>query len=170
MEVNGIIKFFSTYGWKLGLLALSGILVLGFLKKVGVFKKLNPKCKKYVYFGLSAVFSIIACTIYLLATHSFQWIPYLILCGSIFGLTLVVYGIYENTGLRWLWNKVLDLLCTGIKKLFMLIFVHKVSADKVKEFLVDYGKEASEKLLQEVKQEIDERAKKEAEQKATEAK
>ncbi|MGN0960768.1 MAG: hypothetical protein ACI4PF_01050 [Christensenellales bacterium] len=160
MEVQGIIKFFSTYGWKLGLLALSGIVVLGFLKKVGTFKKLNPKYKKYVYFGLSAVFSIVACTIYLLATKSFQWIPYLILCGSIFGLTLIVYQIYEHTGLRWLWNKIVDFVCLGIKKFFTLIFVHKVDAKKLEKDMMKFGVDEAIKFGQELQAKIDEEKKK----------
>ena len=47
MEVNFILDFFKSYGWQLGLLSLSGIVILGFLKRLGVFKKLNEKYKKY---------------------------------------------------------------------------------------------------------------------------
>ena len=32
MEVNFIIDFFKNYGWQLGLLSLSGIVILGILK------------------------------------------------------------------------------------------------------------------------------------------
>ena len=90
-------EFFKNYGWQLTLLALSGIVVLGFLKWVGVFNKLKDTSKKYVYYALSCVLSIIACTIYILATKSFAWASYGILCGAVVGLTGAVYTIYENT-------------------------------------------------------------------------
>ena len=63
MDFNVVLDFFKTYGWQLGLLSLSGIVVLGCLKWFGCFKKVNSKYKKYLYFGLSVVFSIIACKI-----------------------------------------------------------------------------------------------------------
>lgn len=159
MDTGIVVEFFKNYGWQLGLLALSGIVVLGFLKKVGVFKKLNANYKKYVYFVLSCFFSIVSCLIYVLVVHSFEWVPFLTLCGGIIALTLVVYGIYENTGLRALWNKIFDLLLVGLKKLFVLIFVHKVNEKQVKKFLVEYGQEATATLIAEVNKEIEENKK-----------
>ena len=47
MDFNVVLDFFKTYGWQLGLLSLSGIVVLGCLKWFGCFKKVNDKYKKY---------------------------------------------------------------------------------------------------------------------------
>lgn len=149
-----VVDFFKEYGWQLGLLALSGIVVLGFLKKIGVFKKLNDKYKKYVYFALSSVFSIIACTIYVLINKSFVLEPYLLMCLMVFVVTVVAYHIYEHIGLRWVWNKIVDFFVLCVKKLFCLIFVHKVSADKIKKEMLKFGVDEAIKVGQELKTEL----------------
>lgn len=150
MEVNFILDFFKNYGWQLGLLSLSGIFILGFLKKIGVFKKLNEKYKKYVYSGLSAVLSIIACTIYILVTSQFEILSYLTVCGLVIVITITAYHIYEHTGARWVWNKFIDILWSAIKKLFTLIFVHKLDSKKIKSEMIKYGVEESKNALNEL--------------------
>lgn len=155
MEVNFILDFFKNYGWQLGLLSLSGIVILGFLKKIGVFKKLNDKYKKYVYAGLSALFSIIACTVYILITSQFEIISYLTVCGLVIVISITAYHIYEHTGARWLWNKFIDLLWSAIKKLFTLIFVHKLDTKKIKSEMIKYGVEESKNALNELIAEIE---------------
>ena len=155
MEVKFILDFFKNYGWQLGLLSLSGIVILGFLKKVGVFKKLNEKYKKYVYSGISALLSIIACTIYILATSQFEIISYLTVCGLVIVSTITAYHIYEHTGARWVWNKFIDLLWVAIKKLFTLIFVHKLDSKKIKSEMAKFGIEASQTILNELVAEVE---------------
>lgn len=160
MEVGLIIDFFKMYGWQLGLLAFSGIVLLGFLKKVGVFNKLKKEYRKYVFFGISAVLSIIACTAYLLIINKFEWVSYLVLCAMVFAVTYFGYGIYEHTEARWLWNKFIDLIVAGVKKLFCLIFVHKVNADKLTKEITKFGVDEAVKLAQELQNKVNEEKKK----------
>ena len=167
MEVGFIIDFFKMYGWQLGLLALSGMVLLGFLKKVGVFNKLKKEYRKYVFFGLSAVLSIIACTVYLLLINGFEWVSYLVLCGMVFVVTYFAYGIYEHTGARWLWNKLIDLVVLGVKKLFTLIFVHKVDEKKLTKEITKFGFDETIKLLQEIQIKLDEEKRKAEQEKQT---
>lgn len=160
MEFNVVLDFFKTYGWQLGLLSLSGIVVLGCLKWFGCFKKVNDKYKKYLYFGLSVAFSIIACTIYILATHSFNWVSYLLLCVAVIGVTLVAYGIYENTGLRALWIKVvLNNVSKLFKTLVSAIVKGSINADKLKKMAIDLGSETLNELANQAKALEEEKAK-----------
>ena len=160
MEFNVVLDFFKTYGWQLGLLSLSGIIVLGCLKWFGCFKKVNDKYKKYLYFGLSVAFSIIACTIYILATHSFNWVSYLLLCVAVIGVTLVAYGIYENTGLRALWVKVvLNNVSKFFKTLVSAIVKGSMNADKLKKMAIDLGSETLNELANQAKALEEEKAK-----------
>ena len=167
MEVGFIVDFFKMYGWQLGLLALSGMVLLGFLKKVGLFNKLKKEYRKYVFFGISAVLSIIACTIYLLLINGFEWVSYLVLCGMVFVVTYFAYGIYEHTGARWLWNKLIDLVVLGVKKLFTLIFVHKVDEKKLTKEITKFGFDETIKLLQEIQIKLDEEKRKAEQEKQT---
>lgn len=147
MDINVILNFFATYGWQLGLLALSGIVVLGFLKKVGVFKKLKDDYKKYVYFALSCIFSIIACTIYLLATHTFAWASYLILCVMVMVVTIVGYHIYEHIGARWLWNKALGYIGKFFKWAFGQAVLKSLSTEGLKKKAIALGSQALRELV-----------------------
>lgn len=139
MNYNVIIDFFKTFGWELFLLALSGSVVLGALKWFGCFKKLNSKYKKYVYFGLSCTFSIIACTIYIVTTNNFHWLSYLTLCFAVMALTIVLYAFYENTGLRAANKKILNLISKGFKALCAAIVSGTMSEDKLKKMAVGLG-------------------------------
>lgn len=170
MEAKFILDFFKNYGWQLGLLSLSGIVILGLLKKIGVFKKLADKHKKYVYSGISALLSIIACTIYILATSKFEIVSYLTMCGLVIVLTITTYHIYEHTGARWLWNKIFDWVIDAIKKLFTLIFIHKLDSKKIKSEMAKYGIEASQTILNELMAEVEanKRLKEEKEQQPAE--
>ena len=160
MEFNVVLDFFKTYGWQLGLWSLSGIIVLGCLKWFDCFKKVNDKYKKYLYFGLSVAFSIIACTIYILATHSFNWVSYLLLCVAVIGVTLVAYGIYENTGLRALWVKVvLNNVSKLFKTLVSAIVKGSMNADKLKKMASDLVSETLNELANQAKALEEEKAK-----------
>ena len=145
-------EFFKNYGWQLTLLALSGIIVLGFLKWVGVFNKVKADVKKYVYYGLSCILSIVACTIYILATHTFAWASYGILCCVVIGVTGAVYIIYENTGLRKLWKIV---VLNNIARLFKLItntiVTGTLTKERVKKLAIDLGSQTLAELSAEAK-------------------
>lgn len=152
MDYRMIGEFFKNYGWQLTLLALSGIAVLGFLKWVGVFDKVKPEAKKYVYYGISCLLSIIACTIYILATHTFAWASYGILCGAVVGLTGAVYTIYENTGIRKLWKTfVLNNIAKLFKAISGAIVTGTLTEEKIKKLAIDLGSQALTELSAEAK-------------------
>ena len=154
MEYVKIVReFFSNYGWEVALLALSGIVLLGFLKWIGVFKKVPNTAKKYVYFGVSCGLSIIICTIYILAIGQFAWLSWLVMSVYIIFFTLGAYGIYEHTGLRKL---VQIAILNPISKLFKLIVSGAISKDQIKEKALELGSEALEELVAEAKQKEEE--------------
>lgn len=139
MDSDMVIRFFTEYGWIMTALATSGILFIGVLKSFGLFDKLNKKIKKYVYFGLSCIISIVACTAYLCATDAFEWKGWSITIACIIPYTLAIYGLYENTGLRGLLQKV---LFAPVKKLagrlWQLLVSGKIGKDSVKDALEDF--------------------------------
>ena len=114
-----ILHFFKEFGWQLTVLATSGIVFLGLLKAFGVFKKIKSSYKKYIYYALSTVLSILACTAYIFITDVFEWRTYLILIAGIIGYTSAIYTLYENTGIRDLLKK---FLYEPIKKLLTKIW------------------------------------------------
>lgn len=167
MDFNVILGFFRTYGWQLGLLALSGIVVLGTLKWFGCFKKVNDKIKKYLYFGLSVAFSIIACSTYIFAINAFDWASYGVLCGAVVAVTLVAYGIWENTGLRALWKKViLDSISKLVKLIASAIVGGTIKSDSkvVHKQIVALGADTLNQLVAEART-IEEQKKKAEEEK-----
>lgn len=146
MECALIVEFFANYGWKLGLLSLSGIVIFGFLKWFGVFNKLAKNVRKYLYFWLSCVLSIIACTIYVLACGNFEIISYLLLCGAVISITIVVYHFYEHTQLRTVWGKVLDLIAKLFKFVVSAIVTKTLTEDKLKAKAIELGSQALAEL------------------------
>lgn len=151
MDYNMIAGFFQIYGWQLGALTLCGIIFLGLLKWFGVFNKVSPKIKKYLYFGLSCIFSIIACTIYLLCTVGIVLLNYITLCVAVIGFTLAIYGLYENTGLRALWQKVLKLIEKLFKTTLSAIMSGTLNEDKLKSLASKLSIEALNELIGEAK-------------------
>lgn len=152
MDYEMIGDFFKNYGWQLTLLAFSGIIVLGFLKWIGVFKNLKANNRKYIYYALSCALSIVACTIYILATKSFAWVSYGILCGAVVGLTGAVYTIYENTGLRKLWKTiVLDNITRLFKLLTSAIVTGTLTKERLKKLAIDLGSQTLNELSAEAK-------------------
>ena len=149
IDLSMIPQFFKTYGWQLGALALSGILVLGFLKWIGIFKNINKTYKKYIYFGISCALSIIACTIYLLVEHAFQWTNYVILCLSVIALTSVSYNLYECIGLRALVKlAILD----PLSKLTKIIISGSLSSEQKQNMALSLGSETLTNLVSEAKE------------------
>ena len=167
MELALIEDFFVNYGWQLGLLSLSGIVILGFLKWFGVFNKLAKNVRKYLYFGLSCVLSIIACTIYVLACGTFEALSYLLLCVAVMGITIVAYHFYEHTGLRTAWNKVLDLIAKLFKFVVSAIVTKTLTEDKLKAKAIELG---SQVLAELTKTARENELKAQQEQKPTEVK
>ena len=114
-----IINFFSQYGWQLGVCALSGIFILGCIKCTKVFDKIeNVQVKKALYLVSSVLLSVIACAIYLKITNGFTWKALGLVGASIFGLNQVAYQLYETSGVRALWKKLLNFMGDSFTKLF----------------------------------------------------
>ena len=166
-----IISFFKNYGWQLTVLATSGILLLGILKSFGTFKKVPAKGKKYIYYGISCVLSILACTSYILIKHSFEWRAYLILIAGIIGYTSAIYTLYENTGVRDLISK---FIFTPLKKLFSKCWKHIVEGTLDKDAVIalasSYGVDVANQIIssavekEQEKKQLEEKKQKEQEQ------
>ena len=112
-------SFFLEHGWKLTLIALSGIPFLGILKRAHVFDKIeNKNARKALIEGISSAFSIIVSLIYLLVVNKFNFGKFAILSGGILMLNQTAYVIYENFGIRTILNKGLNIMWDFIKRLF----------------------------------------------------
>lgn len=147
IDIVIVSDFCKTFGWKLCLLAVAGIVILGCLKWFGCFKKINDKYKKYVYFATSCAISIISCTIYILVMHKFVWYNYLLLCGSVIVLTQAVYGLYEML-IRPHWKKlVLDNIAKLFKKIVSAISSGSLDSNKRKEIAIGLGSDILTELV-----------------------
>lgn len=165
-----IISFFSKFGWQLGVCALSGIFILGCIKCTKVFDKIeNAQVKKALYLVSSVLLSLVACAIYLKITNGFTWQALGLVGASIFGLNQVAYQVYETSGVRALWKKLLNFMGDNFLKLFesvkSAVFTSfgstalRALADKVE--IEEHNKEVKNKAKLEAK----ENAKKEKEAK-----
>ena len=123
-----ILQFISTYGWKLALIACSGIFVVGILKFFDVFKKIEKSKRKYVYAIISSALSIIASAIYLIAIGSFHIAGFAVISSAIYGINQAIYALYENSGFR----SALRTLGT-----LFITFVAKKQLDQAKADIID---------------------------------
>lgn len=115
LELQQLITFMGTYGWQMALIALVGIILLGILKYVNAFSKVEKEKRKPIYFAISMGFSLIATTIYLLIIKQFN-VSYLItVTGAIYAMNQAMYAVYETTNLRDLVSKIFNLLSEKIK-------------------------------------------------------
>lgn len=112
-----IIQFFAQYGWKLALIACSGILILGVLKFFHVFDKIEKSKRKYVYAAVSTGLSLIASLIYLLCTGSLEWATFGVYAASLYAFNQVIYSMYETFGIRALVRKFGRLCLKVIEKM-----------------------------------------------------
>ena len=154
MTADMVIRFFENYGWIMTVLATSGIVFVGCLKALGLFSRLKPKAKKYVYFGCSCVVSIIVCTIYLCVNNMFEWVDWGMTAACIIGYTMAIYGIYENTGVRALLKKVLFIPAKNLlKNLTALMFSKNISKEKLQLLAKDLGSDILMQLAEEIQHE-----------------
>jgi hypothetical protein len=123
-----ILQFIATYGWKLALIACSGIFVLGILKFFNIFDKIEKSKRKYLYAGISAGISIIASGIYLAVVGAFEWSGFAVIAGAIYGINQALYALYENVGIRTLLRK--------LGNIFIKI-VAKKQLDQAKSDIID---------------------------------
>lgn len=105
-----IYSFFLSHGWKLTLIALSGIALLGVLKACNVFRKVEKEKRKYIYAAVSTSISILASAVYLVATGTFAWSTFGLLSLGIFGVNQAAYAVYETYGVRALFRKIASLV------------------------------------------------------------
>lgn len=112
-----IIQFFTQYGWKLALIACSGIFILGVLKFFHVFDKIEKSKRKYVYAAVSTGLSLIASLIYLLCTNSLEWATFGVYAASLYAFNQLIYSMYETFGVRALIRKFGKVLLKVIKKM-----------------------------------------------------
>lgn len=153
MTSDMLIRFFENYGWIMTVLATSGIIIVGFLKACGVFNKISESYRKYVYFGVSCVISVVACTIYLCASKQFEWASWGITAACIIGFTLTLYGVYENTGLRDLLKKVIFTpLKNALKKAETSIVESSISTERLGEMALGLGADVLMALAEQAKQ------------------
>ena len=117
---NMIIKFFTDYGWQMGVCVIGGIFVLGLFKAIGIFDGIkNAQIKKALYISLSVILSAGACALYLYITHSFDWVAFGTITVPVFALNQTVYQLYEDLGIRAVWKKLLNWISGSIGKLFI---------------------------------------------------
>lgn len=110
-----ITLFVAQYGWELALIALAGIVLLGFLKYSNAFTNVEKEKRKPIYFAISIGFSVIATIIYLVIKGQCE-INYIITISlAIYALNQAMYAIYETTTLRDLLSKILTALSTKVK-------------------------------------------------------
>lgn len=166
MFTEMIIKFFEKYGIIMTILATSGIFFVGFLKSLGIFSKLNNKIKKYVYFILASIASIISCTIYLCMTNQFEWIDWGVGIACVISYTLTVYSLYENLGIRALLKKIIFKPVKHLwQSLVTLIVTKNISQEKIIELVKKLGNDVICQIAEEVKVETIEKESKSIDEK-----
>lgn len=113
--MNEIITFFQQNGLWLTLIAIAGILILGILKYLNVFKKLEEKYRHMCYLVISVGLSIIGSCIYLACIGQFTAGYLFTLACAIFALNQTFYNIYDTAALKDLVLKFI-LWCKAHKK------------------------------------------------------
>ena len=108
--MDSLITFFQNYGLAITLIAIGGIIVLGFLKYCNAFKKLEEKPRHYVYLGISAGISIIGSIIYLAVVGQFTVTYISAVAGAIWALNQTFYAIFKVTPINELFAKLLDFI------------------------------------------------------------
>lgn len=107
--------FIASYGWQLALIALAGIIILGWIKYTNVFSKIEKENRKPIYLAISVGFSVITSAIYLAAIKKFDITYFCAIAAAIFSLNQTMYSIYENTKLRDLLRKIFGAVYAKIK-------------------------------------------------------
>lgn len=107
-EMIAVVEYFiQNYGWMMSLFVGIGIGILGIFRAFNVFAKIESGkyagIAKYVYYGSSAIISLIMCLTYLLINNTFVFTDFISMSVIVFSLTQLAYNTYENTSLRtWL--------------------------------------------------------------------
>lgn len=111
-----LLLFFGNYGTTLSLIALGGILLLGILKYLNVFSKIEKNRRKILYLLISVGLSITGAIIYLAIIDKLD-VDYIAgVSAAIFALNQTFYAIYETTTLRELVAKIIDWLTNKVSE------------------------------------------------------
>lgn len=108
--MENLVTFFQNYGLAITLIAIGGIVILGFLKYCNAFSKLEEKVRHYVYMIISAGISIIGSLIYLAVIKQFTVGYIFTVAGAIWALNQTFYAIFKVTPINELFAKLLDFI------------------------------------------------------------
>lgn len=148
INMESIKGFLAAYGWQMSLVALVGIVLVGLLKICKAFnwikcyskdenknkvynETLTKNVKKFLYYLLNWIFSIASCTLYMLyiVKVEFNWAEWGTMCGAIIVYSTTIYAVYENFGIRAIWQAFLN----AVKKMFTMIFSAIANGHMTKE-------------------------------------
>lgn len=114
------INFFTTYGLWLTGIALFGVALLGALKYLGAFKKLDEKTRHYIYLGIVTVYCAAATAIYLAVAGKFSLPYYIAALAAMFAINQTAYNVFDtltiNEFISEYFGKFIELLKRLIKK------------------------------------------------------
>lgn len=167
MDMNVISNFLTNYGWQIALLALSGILVVGFLKLVKAFdwikvyttqqdgtKVLNETktkhVKKFIYYALNCIISVSVCTIYVYFMRGIEigdlnyWG---VMVASVIAYSTTIYAVYENFGIRTLCQIIGNGIKTAFSNVTKSISAGKTSKKDIQQAINDAGQQTAQDIV-----------------------
>lgn len=111
-----LITFFTNYGLAVTLIAIAGIIILGAMKYLNLFKGIDESKRHYIYLAISIGLSITGTMIYLAVVGQFEAEYVFTIAAAIWALNQTFYNIYKVTPARELGRKLVDKIATLIKK------------------------------------------------------
>lgn len=106
--LDSLITFYGQYGWQMALIALAGIVILGVLKYLKVFDKIDKEKRKPIYLAISVGLSAIGAAIYLLCIQQFQIDYFVTMLLTLYTINQAMYAVYETTTLKQLVAKIVE--------------------------------------------------------------
>lgn len=111
-----ILEYITRYGLSVFVIASCIIALIGILKLCKVFSKIkNSNIKKLIYYILNVALAFGGSAIYF-AAFKLSWGSYVMYSCTQVGATTTLYAIYENFGVRKLWQMLLTWVATWFKK------------------------------------------------------
>ena len=170
-----ITSFLTDYGWQIALLALSGILVVGCLKCLRAFNWIKVYVKnedgtktedelkskhlrKFVYYILNCVIAVAVCSIYIYFmrggfSNANYWA---VLAISTIAYSTTIYAVYENLGIRSLWQIILNGIKTGVVSLVSNVLKGKTSKKDTQAAIDAAGNATAEAIVNQAAGALDE--------------
>lgn len=106
MEI--LYTIFQTNGWAVAFIVVFGLIVLGFLKYSGAFKKKSEASRHRAYIAISVGLSLIGSLIYMVACDCFEPLAFGALVVSVWSLNQAVYNLYAATPLKGLFKALIQ--------------------------------------------------------------